>query len=85
MIDDYVIWPKPYRNAMYCIDSNIIIRIFNPPVSAKMAKGNFYDAILNTFAIVKVCAIIKTHHMVMTEIKKKYMYTYYTMCLKLYF
>ena len=34
-----VIWLKSHRNATYCIDFNIVIRILNTPVSAKMAQG----------------------------------------------
>ena len=34
-----VIWLKSHRNATYCIDFNIVIRILNIPVSAKMAQG----------------------------------------------
>ena len=30
-----VIWPKSHRNATYCIDFNFVIRVLNPPVSAK--------------------------------------------------
>ena len=34
-----VIWLKSHRNATNCIDFNIVIRILNTPVSAKMAQG----------------------------------------------
>ena len=34
-----VFWLKSHRNATYCIDFNIVIRIFNTPVSAKIAQG----------------------------------------------
>ena len=34
-----VIWLKSHRNVTYCIDFNIVIRIWNTPVSAKMAQG----------------------------------------------
>ena len=34
-----VIWLKSHRNVTYCIDFNIVIRILNTPVSAKMAQG----------------------------------------------
>ena len=34
-----VIWLKSHRNATNCIDFNIVIRILNTQVSAKMAQG----------------------------------------------
>ena len=34
-----VIWLKSHRNATYCINFNIVIRILNTPMSAKMAQG----------------------------------------------
>ena len=34
-----VIWLKSHWNATNCIDFNIVIRILNTPVSAKMAQG----------------------------------------------
>ena len=33
-----IIWLKSHRNVSYCIDFNIVIRILNTPVSAKMAQ-----------------------------------------------
>ena len=32
-------WLKSHRNATYCIDFSIVIRILNTPVSAKIAQG----------------------------------------------
>ena len=40
LIADYIsFWVKSHRNAPYCIDFNIVIRILNTSMSAKMAQG----------------------------------------------
>ena len=45
-----IIWLKSHRNATYCIDFNIVIRILNTPVSAKMAQGQRkWRAVLEIF------------------------------------
>ena len=39
LIGDYMLFVTSHINAIYCIDFNIVIRILNTPVSAKMAQG----------------------------------------------
>ena len=45
-----VIWLKSHRNATNCIDFNIVIRILNTPVSAKMAQGQRKWHVVVTFS-----------------------------------
>ena len=55
-----VIWLKSHRNATNCIDFNIVIRILNTPVSAKMAQGQrkwhvvIYDFVLDGWVVLSV-------------------------------
>ena len=48
-----LIWLKSHRNATNCIDFNIVIRILNTPVSAKMAQGQRkWHVVLGIFILV---------------------------------
>ena len=63
-----VIWPKSHRNATYCIDFKIVIRILNTLVSAKMAQGQRkWRAIYDISLYCMVCTCVNIVYLWMVQ------------------
>ena len=70
-----VIWLKSHRNATNCIDFNIVIRILNTPVSAKMAQGQRKWHVVIIIIFLFVCVSI--HFLcIILRVRNKHIYIY---------
>ena len=73
-----VIWLETHRSATYCIVFNIVIRILNTPVSAKMAQGQQkWRAVQIIYCPFRSSTVSDHAKTVSTSVKKRYIYKYF--------